>query len=120
MNSKNHQIELTRHDDVNDINPQCFSRGNDYRESLGPNVTNVTSQISIEKHKETMRQKTACKACRETIHGARYITDQNDAFCSQCIDSDGLHQQFWPDCSAAWHQPLDHMTDIRFKGASAL
>lgn len=63
---------------------------------------------------------TACNNCKTRLQTARYIVDTQQTLCSGCVDSDALHSEMWPTCPAAWHQPLDHLTDIQFNGSSAL
>ena len=63
---------------------------------------------------------TTCYGCNTRLTKARYILDNDQQLCSACIDSDGLHAQLWPHCHTAWHQPLDHLTDIRFNGVTVL
>lgn len=63
---------------------------------------------------------TTCCACNEQLTAATYVLDNQQTMCPTCVDSDDLHHRLWPDCNAAWHQPLDHLTDIQFNGSSAL
>lgn len=53
-----------------------------------------------------------CHGCNKRLLSARYVVENQYSLCSTCIDSDGLHAQLWPSCNAAWHQPLDHLTDL--------
>lgn len=61
-----------------------------------------------------------CAGCHKQLGATVYVLDNHNTMCAHCVDSDGLHAQLWPSCRAAWHQPLDHMTDIRFNGTTAL
>lgn len=61
-----------------------------------------------------------CYGCNARLFNARYVVESQYSLCSTCIDSDGLHAQLWPSCNAAWHQPLDHLTDILFNGETVL
>jgi recombinational DNA repair protein (RecF pathway) len=61
-----------------------------------------------------------CAGCHKRLGPTIYALQNNHACCAHCVDSDGLHAQLWPDCTAAWHQPLDHLVDITFNGTSTL
>lgn len=67
-----------------------------------------------------MMQFSTCHGCNAKLLNARYVVESQYSLCSTCIDSDGLHAQLWPSCNNAWHQPLDHLTDILFNGATVL
>lgn len=61
-----------------------------------------------------------CVGCQQRATITAYVLEGDQVMCDACVDSEGLHGQLWPSCTEAWHQPLDHLVDIRFKGASAL
>ena len=112
MSAKKPNPHLTRQSDVSDINPQRFSR-----EMVIGDHWDQTSLTSRPTKNTTPNR---CYGCNNRLPKARYIVDNQQALCSDCIDSDGLHAQLWPDCRSAWHQPLDHLTDIRFNGVTVL
>lgn len=60
-----------------------------------------------------------CHACQKTIITAQYVIDLDRVMCSSCIDSHGLHREIWPACNQLWHNPLDHLTGIRFSRQAA-